>query len=65
MDADRFVQEGTMAADVNNIRVPAGFLFVRGVEVFNSTANATEQGFWLERRDQTFLCEYVGGFTGP
>ena len=24
MDSDRFVQEGTMAADVNNIRVPAG-----------------------------------------
>ncbi len=24
LDADRFVEEGTMAADVNNIRVPAG-----------------------------------------
>jgi hypothetical protein len=64
MDADRFVQEGTMAADVNNIRVPAGTLFVRGVEVFNAT-NTTEQGFWLEKRDQTFLSEYVGRLTGP
>jgi len=64
MDADRFVQEGTMAADVNSIRVPAGALFVRGVEVFNA-ANTTEQGFWLERRDQTFLSEYVGRLTGP
>jgi hypothetical protein len=64
MDADRFVQEGTMAADVNNIRVAAGALFVRGVEVFNA-ANTTEQGFWLERRDQTFLSEYVGRLTGP
>jgi hypothetical protein len=64
MDADRFVREGTMAADVNNIRVPAGTLFVRGVEVFNA-ANTTEQGFWLERRDQTFLSEYVGRLTGP
>ena len=61
---DRFVQEGTMAADVNNIRVPAGTLFVRGVEVFNAT-NTTEQGFWLEKRDQTFLSEYVGRLTGP
>ena len=24
MDSDRFVEQGTMAADVNNIRVPAG-----------------------------------------
>ena len=64
MDSDRFVEQGTMAADVNNIRVPAGALFIRGVEVFNAT-NSTEQGTWLERRDQTFLSEYVGRLTGP
>ena len=64
MDADRFVDEGTMAADVNNLRDPAGTLFVRGVEVFNAS-NSTEQGKWLERRDQTFLTEYVGRLTGP
>ena len=64
MDSDRFVDEGTMATDVNNIRVPAGALFVRGVEVFNAT-NSTEMGTWLERRDQTFLTEYVGRLTGP
>ena len=64
MDSDRFVEQGTMATDVNNIRVPAGTLFVRGVEVFNAS-NTTEQGTWLERRDQTFLSEYVGRLTGP
>jgi len=64
MDSDRFVDEGTMAADVDNIRVPAGALFVRGVEVFNAS-NSTEMGTWLERRDQTFLSEYVGRLTGP
>ena len=64
IDADRFVDQGTMATDVNNIRVPAGTLFVRGVEVFNAT-NSTEQGNWLEKRDQTFLSEYVGRLTGP
>ena len=64
MDSDRFVDEGTMATDVNNIRVPAGTLFVRGVEVFNAS-NSTEMGTWLERRDQTFLSEYVGRLTGP
>ena len=65
MDADRQEWEGTIAADVNTVRVPAGFLFVRGVEVFNSVANANEQGQWLERRDQTFISEYVGELTGP
>jgi len=64
MDSDRFVDEGTMATDVDNIRVPAGTLFVRGVEVFNAS-NSTEMGTWLERRDQTFLSEYVGRLTGP
>jgi len=64
MDSDRFVDQGTMATDVNNIRVPGGALFVRGVEVFNAT-NSTEKGTWLERRDQTFLSEYIGRLTGP
>ena len=63
MDSDRFVDEGTMATDVNNIRVPAGALFVRGVEVFN-TANTTEAGTWLEKKDQTYLSEYIGRLTG-
>ena len=64
MDSDRFVEEGTMAADVNNIRVPAGAQFVRGIEVFNAS-NTTEQGTWLEKKDQTYLSEYLGRLTGP
>ena len=63
MDSDRFVQEGTLANDVNNIRVPAGALFIRGVEIFN-TANTTEEGTWLEKKDQTYLSEYIGRLTG-
>ena len=65
IDADRFVQEGQFVADDNTINNPAGTLFVRGVEVFASTAATTEQGTWLEKRDQTFLSEYVGRLTGP
>ena len=64
MDSDRFVDQGTLATDVNNVRVPAGALFIRGIEVFNTT-NSTEQGTWLEKRDQTFLSEFVGRLTGP
>jgi len=63
MDSDRFVQEGNLVTDDNTINVAAGALFVRGVEVFN-TANTTEEGTWLEKKDQTYLSEYIGRLTG-
>ena len=64
MDSQRFVQEGTLSTDNNTINNPAGTLFIRGVEVFNSTTSNTIQGQWLEKRDQTFIQEYVGELTG-
>ena len=65
MDSQRFVQEGTLAADDNTINSPAGALFIRGVEVFNSTSNTQGNGTWLEKKDQTYLSEYVDRLTGP
>ena len=64
MDSQRFVQEGTLAADDNTINSPDGALFIRGVEVFNSTANSNGTGTWLEKKDQTYLSEYVDRLTG-
>ena len=65
MDADRFVQEGALSTDNNTINNPAGTLFIRGVEVFTSTANTEGNGTWLEKKDQTYLSEYVDRLTGP
>ena len=65
MDSDRKVQEGTLSTDNNTINSPAGALFIRGVEVFNSTANTTGAGTWLEKKDQTYLSEYTDRLTGP
>jgi len=65
MDSDRLVQEGTLSTDNNTINSPAGALFIRGIEVFNSTAATTGTGTWLEKKDQTYLTEYVGRLTGP
>ena len=48
MDADRFVQEGTLVTNDNTINAPAGCLFVRGIEVFESVANTEGNGKWLE-----------------
>ncbi len=50
MDSDRFVQEGTLSTDNNTINVPAGALFIRGIEVFNSTGATTGNGSWLEKK---------------
>jgi len=72
IDAYRYVSEGTFVADDNTINVPGkgtqgatGAVFIRGVEVFNSTANTNGAGQWLEKKDQTYLSEYVGRLTGP
>ena len=65
MDSDRVQAEAQFAQGFNSITVPTKTLFVRGVQVFNSTSAVTDQGFWLERRDQTFITEYVGEDTGP
>ena len=70
-DNNRYVSEGNLAADDNTINVPGkgtkgltGTVFVRGVEVFNSTANTEGEGTWLQKKDQTYLSEYVNRLTG-
>ena len=64
MDSDRIQAEAQFATDFNSITMPPGLLFVRGIQVFNSTTATTGEGVWLERRDQTFIQEYVGELTG-
>ena len=70
-DNNRFVSEGNLAVDDNTINVPGlgtkgltGTVFVRGVEVFNSTSATTGPGSWLIKKDQTYLSEYVNRLTG-
>ena len=64
MDSDRLQDQGQFATDFNTITMPTGLLFVRGIQVYNSTTATTGQGVYLERRDQTFIQEYVGELTG-
>ena len=72
MDSNRYVSEGTLVANDNTINNPGkgtkgatGALFIRGVEVFSSTANTEGNGTWLEKKDQTYLSEYVDRKFGP
>ena len=64
MDSDRLQDEAQFAQNFNSITVPTKALFIRGVQVFNSTTATTGEGVWLERRDQTFISEYIGELTG-
>ena len=57
IDAYRYVKEGQFAADDNTLNVPGsgshgltGTVFVRGIEVFNSTANTEGKGTWLIKK---------------
>jgi len=65
MDSERYVQEGTLVADDNTLNAPAGCLFIRGIEVFESTSNTEGNGKWLEKKDQTYLSEFVDRKYGP
>ena len=65
IDAERRQQTGNLVAGQESINAPAGALFIRGVEVFNSTSATTGNGTWLEKKDQTYLSEYTDRLTGP
>jgi len=66
IDSNRKVSEAAgLVVDDNTINVPAGCVFVRGVEVFNSTADTEGDGTWLIKKDQTYLSEFVDRKTGP
>ena len=65
IDADRKQQSGNLVPGQETINAPGGALFIRGIEVFNSTSATTGPGQWLEKKDQTYLAEYVNRTTGP
>jgi len=65
MDSDRKMAIGTLVTDDNTINVPAGCLFVRAVEVFDSTSSTDGNSVFLQKKDVTYLREYVAKLTGP
>ena len=65
MDSDRKSATGNFALDNNTINVDAGAQFVRAVEVFDSTSSITGNSVFLQKKDQTYLREYIANLTGP
>ena len=63
IDADRKEIIGSLVASKDNVNVPAGTLFVRGIQVYTSTTAATGANSWLEKKDISFLREYDAAET--
>ena len=62
-DAYRTSTTGNLVTNQDYVNVPAGALFIRGVQVYDSTSVTTGSNIWLEKRDATFLEEYVSANT--
>ena len=59
IDADRKQQLGNFAAGQESINAPAGCLFIRGIQVYDTAGSAiTGANRWLEKKDMTYLQEY-------
>ena len=59
IDADRKQQTGNLVAGQETINSPAGAVFIRGIQVFDSTSATTGANTWLEKKDVTYLQEYI------
>ena len=59
IDADKKQQLGNFVAGQASINAPAGCLFVRGIQVYDTNGSAiTGANRWLEKKDMTYLQEY-------
>ena len=63
IDANRKELIGNLVASKDNVNVPAGTLFVRGIQVYTSTTAATGANSWLEKKDISYLREYDASET--
>ena len=59
IDADRKQQTGNLVTGQETINSPAGAVFIRGVQVYDSTSATTGANVWLEKKDVTYLQEYI------
>ena len=64
IDADRKHQTGNLVACQEAINAPGGALFIRGIQVYDSSSVITGANVWLEKKDYTYLQEYQD-VTGP
>ena len=59
IDADKKQQTGNLVAGQETINAPAGAVFIRAIQVYDSTSATTGANIFLEKKDITYLQEYV------
>ena len=59
IDAYKKQSTGNLVVGQTTINVPAKTLFVKGVQVYDSTSAATGANTWLEKKDESYLQEYI------
>ena len=63
LDAYKKQKIGNLVTGQSTINVPAKTLFVKGVQVYDSTSAATGSNSYLEKKDETYLQEYIPAET--
>ena len=58
LDAYKKQSIGNLVTGQNTINVPAKTLFVKGVQIYDSTSASTGANTWLEKKDETYLQEF-------
>ncbi len=59
IDADRKQQIGNLVTGQETINAPAGCLFIRAIQVYDSTSATTGANVFLQKKDVTYLQEYI------
>jgi hypothetical protein len=59
IDADRVQETGSLVAGQDQVNAPAGSLFIRSIQIYDSTSAVTGANSYLEKKDYTYLQQYV------
>ena len=59
IDADRKQQSGNLVTGQETINAPGGALFIRAIQVYDSTSATTGANTFLEKKDISYLQEYI------
>ena len=59
IDAERKQQLGNLVTGQETINAPAGAVFIRAIQVYDSTSDSTGANTYLEKKDVTYLQEYI------
>ena len=63
IDAYKAVAQGNLVTNQDYVDLPAGALFVRAVQVYTSTSVTTGANVFLEKKDMSYLEEYISANT--